>query len=111
MKRRHRNPMFQDDGARAHRATSVSNWKGEHGIRSLAWSAQSPDLNPIENLWSILKDGVRKRIPRPTNIAQLEQYIHEDLNQLDHTVLRNLVRSMRRRNRLVFLAKGYQTKY
>ena len=103
--------MFQDDGARAHRATSVRNWKREHDIRSLAWPVQSPDLNPIENLWSILKERVRKRIPRPKTIAQLEQYIHEEWNQLDRTVLRNLVRSIRRRNRQVFLAKGYQTKY
>jgi transposase len=111
MKRHYRSPMFQDDGARAHRAISVSIWKREHSIRSLSWPAQSPDLNPIENVWSILKEHIRKRIPHPTNLKQLEQYIHEEWNQLDPLILRNLIKSMRRRNRLVYLAKGYQTKY
>jgi len=111
MKRRHRSPIFQDDNARAHRAISVSNWKRRQGIRSLAWPAQSPELNPIENLWSILKERIRKRIPHPANVKQLEQYIHEEWNQLDLLILKNLVKSMRRRNRMVFLSKGYQTKY
>ena len=111
MKRRFRSPIFQDDGARAHRAISVNNWKRDHGVRSLAWPSQSPDLNPIENVWSILKERIRKRIPHPTNVRQLEQYIHEEWYQLDPLMLRNLIKSMRRRNRLVFFAKGYQIKY
>ena len=32
-----------------------------HGIRTLDWVAQSPDLNPIENLWNHLDRQVRKR--------------------------------------------------
>jgi len=111
MKRLHRSPVFQDDGARAHRAISVSNWKQEHGIRSLSWPAQSPDLNPIENVWSILKERIRKRIPHPTNLQQLDQYIHEEWNQLDPLILRKLIESMSHRNRLVFFAREYQTKY
>jgi transposase len=111
MKRCYRSPIFQDDGARPHRAISVNNWKREHNIRSLSWPAQSPDLNPIENIWSILKERIRKRIPHPTNLKQLEKYVHEEWDQLDPLMLRNLVKSIRRRNRLVFFARGYQSKY
>ena len=26
-----------------------------HHIRTLSWQAQSPDLNPIKNLWNVIK--------------------------------------------------------
>ena len=27
----------------------------DHHIRTLSWLAQSPDLNPIKNLWNVIK--------------------------------------------------------
>jgi len=35
------------------------------------WPSNSPDLNPIENLWSIVKRIVGKRMPR--NLEDLER--------------------------------------
>ncbi len=28
------------------------------------WLSQSPDINPIENLWSVMKKMVQKQIPK-----------------------------------------------
>ena len=46
--------IFQLDGAPAHTANSIKEWFREHDFRILPWCPRSPDLNPIENLWSYI---------------------------------------------------------
>ncbi len=48
--------IFQQDLAPAHTAKS---WLNDHGVGVLDWPANSPDLNPIDNLWGIVKRKMR----------------------------------------------------
>ncbi len=41
---------FASDLAPAHTAKGTKSWFNDHGVTVLDWSANSPDLNPIENL-------------------------------------------------------------
>jgi hypothetical protein len=53
-----------------HKAKVITKWLGEQNIDILGpWSGNSPDLNPIENFWLILKRRVDKQ--NPTNSDKL----------------------------------------
>lgn len=53
------NILFQQDLTPAHSATTTSYWFADHSITVLDWLANSSDLNPIDNLWGIVKMNMR----------------------------------------------------
>ncbi|KAK3550845.1 hypothetical protein QTP70_006165 [Hemibagrus guttatus] len=61
---------FQHDNDPKHTAKVVKKWLADKNINVLQWPSQSPDLNPIENLWRELKIRVMAR--RPSNLKELE---------------------------------------
>ena len=59
-----------------HTSKVVAKWLKNNKVNLLEWPSQSPDLNPIENLWAELKKHVRAR--RPTNLTQLHQLSQQE---------------------------------
>ncbi len=56
--------IFQQDLALAHTAKSTKSWLNDHGVGVLDWTANLPDLKPIENLWGIIKKKMRNKRPK-----------------------------------------------
>uniref|UniRef100_A0A8C5FVX7 Transposase n=1 Tax=Gadus morhua TaxID=8049 RepID=A0A8C5FVX7_GADMO len=101
--------IFQHDLAPAHSAKSTSTWFKDHGIPLLDWPANSPDLNPIENLWGIVKRKMRDA--RPNNAEELKATIKATWALITPEECNRLVDSMPRRIAAAIQAKGAATKY
>jgi len=73
--------------------------------------SNSPDLNPIENLWSIIKGNVERCMPK--NQDELERFMIEEWRNIPESTLINLVGSMRQCCELVIekkMVNEYHTK-
>ncbi len=86
--------IFQQDLAPAHTAKGTKSWFNDHGVLVLDWTANSPDLNPIENLWSIVKRTMRDT--RPNNADDLKAAIKETWASIPPQQCRKLITSMPR---------------
>ena len=56
----HSRAIFQQESASCHKAKMITNCFKKIKITVLDWPGNSPDLNPIENWWSIVKNRLRK---------------------------------------------------
>jgi hypothetical protein len=103
--------LFQQDGDPKHNSTRVQAWLRQH-VRFIAkgsWPANSPDLNPIENLWAYLQQRVYAREPR--TLAALQRIIEEEWAAIPIENLQRLVNSMPRRLAAVRYNHGGATSY
>jgi transposase len=100
---------FQQDNDSKHTSGVTRAFLDANRVSLLPWPAQSPDLNPIENLWSILDSKVKDRHPKDEN--DLFNILQTAWNELDPHILQNLIESMPNRCEEVIKLKGYPIKY
>jgi transposase len=108
----HGTSHFLQDGAPCHKCKIVTSWfQARPHISLIDWPGNSPDLNPIENVWNWMKNKLQDS--KATSLPQLKQEIKElwTLHMDDIQYLKNLVESMPRRLEAVILNEGNSTKY
>ena len=101
--------ILQEDNDPKHRSHLCTSWKAENGITALDWPSQSPDTNPIENVWNVVKRKLAGR--RTFTLQQLSRRIKEVWRSLSTEYAEKLVESMPRRCEAIIQNDGDWTVY
>lgn len=101
--------ILQEDNDPKHRSKLCTQWKTQSGIVTLDWPSQSPDANPIENVWAYIKQKLRGR--RTYTLKQLSYEIRRIWRSLPLEYAVKLVESMPRRCQAIIDAGGDWTHY
>lgn len=103
--------VFMQDNAPGHRAAETRAELYERSILIIFWPAFSPDLNPIEYVWNLMKDWIASHYPTKMNYDQLRIAVKEAWEAVAIEELTDLVRSMKDRCQAVIDARGGHIPY
>jgi transposase len=100
---------YQQDNDPKHTSKIAKQFLEKEVPETIDWPSNSSDINPIENMWSILKRRVEKR--KPSNIDELDQFLHEEWKKVEKPIINNLVNSTKSRCLAIIDSKGERINY
>jgi len=80
---------FQQDNAPVHNSYLIKEWLSENVPHVLNHPPQSPDLNPIENIWGIMKTRIEKNNPK--NLPELKLEVAAAWESLSTEIISNCI--------------------
>ena len=99
--------VFQQDNAPGHKAITTQQWIRQHFpdfITKDQWPPSSPDINPIELIWGILKPRVNAAAH--PNVASLEEALKREWDALTMEEINNTIDGWPGRLDKMIAAKG-----
>lgn len=103
--------ILMQDNARPHAARCVDDYLSELGITKFEWPARSPDMNPIEHVWDMLKRRIRSSPNPPETLSQLKTALLAAWEEIPQVDIKNIIKSMPDRMEAVIRARGGNTRY
>ena len=96
--------LLQEDNDPKHTSEKAQRWRDENQVNRISWPSQSPDLNPMENVWAVIKANVSNY--KPTSTKDLIRIIKKEWKALDNVFAKNLVLSMKNHVSLILANDG-----
>ena len=105
--------IFQEDNDPKHASNYCRNYlrrkEASGALKMMEWPPQSPDLNPIEQIWGVLEDKLDRS--KVHSKETLWNELQKTWNITSVETLRKYIDTMPRRCAAVIAAKGGHTKY
>ena len=103
--------ILMQDGAPGHAVGETQQDLFERGIIVLYWPLFSPNLNPIERVWHIMKNYIQDHFPEVISYDRLRAAVKEAWDKVGAFEFKALIKSMPERCQAVINARGLFTKY
>ncbi|GFV18861.1 transposable element Tcb1 transposase [Trichonephila clavipes] len=103
--------IFQQDNARPHVARIVQRYFINHQIELLPWPARSPDLSPIENMWSMVAQLLNQITLPAATPDQLWQPVEAAWSAVSQEHIQSIFEPMPRRVAAVISNNGGHSGY
>lgn len=110
--------IFQQDNAPIHKSAHTMDWFEDNQIRTIDWPPYSPDLNPIEQVWTHLKTKIRQNNPElddlysgPDAVLRVGEAAVLAWWEIRWSIFEALAESMPHRIQACIDAGGWHTRY
>jgi transposase len=101
--------ILMEDNTLIHASHYTRGYHAYHGVIRMLWPANSPDLNPIKNVWRLLKYRIGKRFPKTDE--EVQRYLSEEWDKMEVSDFQKYILSMKERFQAVIDNDGGHIKW